>query len=176
MPSILGLVFTAFGIWYLFAAFRRRRLALEQRAALQTARKATGEGTQAGTDSSTTVSDLPRPNPSMQRFASGCAPVVALGIVMGALGVAAIALVMDGPRRIPIFDILSLLFFAGAFAFSLMMQTFHSSAFISADDSSSPQSSTDEPATEAPPKEEPTADRASTADHADTGRDTARQG
>ncbi|WP_201067898.1 MULTISPECIES: hypothetical protein [Thiorhodovibrio] len=79
----------------------------------------------------------------MQRFASGCAPVVALAVVMGALGVAAIALVMDGPRRISIFDILSLLFFAGAFAYSLMMQTFYSSAFTSAEDNPDTSSAQD---------------------------------
>ncbi|MBK5969883.1 hypothetical protein Thiosp_01828 [Thiorhodovibrio litoralis] len=144
MPSILGLVFTAFGIWYLFAAFRRRNEVLRQRTERQAAREVSDHGgSQQKLDPTTPADDAPRPNPSMQRFASGCAPVVALAVVMGALGVAAIALVMDGPRRISIFDILSLLFFAGAFAYSLMMQTFYSSAFTSAEDNPDTSSAQD---------------------------------
>jgi len=143
MPSILGILFTAFGIWFLFSAFRRRRLAFQQRAEMQASKQTSSQDGSEQPDSAS-AGESPRPNPSMQRFASGCAPVVALGMIMGALGVAAIALVMDGPRRISIFDILSLLFFAGTFAFSLMMQTFYSSAFIAAaEDSQDPSSSPD---------------------------------
>ncbi len=138
MPSFVGLGFTLIGAWFLFQAFRSRRAFEQLRAAKENSNQADGLVRQGAGDhpSNDDQSDTEsvvyqrRRNQELQKFGSGCAPIVAMGMVLMALGVAAIALIMnlaiDGPRRLSIFDILSLLFFAGAFAYSLLTRTYYS--------------------------------------------------
>lgn len=124
MPSVLGVLFMLFGAWFIYQAIRRRREALTQP-------KVDAESAPFSSNSE-----------KLQQFASGCAPIVAMGIVMAALGVSAVALIMNNSmevaRRIPILDILGLLFFAGAFAFSLLTQTYYSSAYYRSDEAPPP--------------------------------------
>ncbi|MBK1647859.1 hypothetical protein [Rhabdochromatium marinum] len=113
MPPVIGILFALVGAWFLYQAFQRRRY-------LRSLHSDSGSAS----SEQTPDSDAAPSNQRLQQFASGCAPVVAIGVLLLALAVAAIAFLMDGPRRISIVDILGLLFFAAAYAFSLMMRTY----------------------------------------------------
>ena len=139
MPPVIGILFALVGAWFLHQAFQRRRYLRRLHA-------------DSGSASSehTPDADAAPSNQRQQQLASGCAPVVAIGVLLLALAVAAIALLMDskGPAQLSIFDVLGLLFFAAAYAFSLMMRTYDNMTLMpaaqadkapaqSADDSSS---------------------------------------
>lgn len=126
MPPVVGILLSLFGVWFIHKALQRRRSVLalrDQQAAVDTAQE----------EASTDEEPAAKSGPSLQEFASGCAPVFAFGIVLMAVAVAGIAVLMDGLNRISIFDILGLLFFAGAYAFSMMMRTYYNSGGGSSD-------------------------------------------
>ncbi|WPL16277.1 hypothetical protein Thiowin_01230 [Thiorhodovibrio winogradskyi] len=162
MPTFVGLGFTLVGVWFLFQAFSSRREALERQAAEASTSQASGLTEHHHHDSpahdneaqnnqahdhqvvaealvdSQLTAEQHRHNRELQKFASGCAPVVAIGVVLMALGVSAIALMMnltmketmDRPGLLSIFDIVSILFFAGAFAYSLLTRTYYSTVAL----------------------------------------------
>jgi hypothetical protein len=150
MPSFIGLGFTLFGAWFLFQAFKARREAQSR----QQLTEVSAQG-HAQPDSAAHAQEVEaaatqrRRNRELQKFASGCAPIVAMGTVLMALGVAAVAVMMyatvDESRRLSIFDIVSLLFFAGAFAFSLLTRTYYSTQALTQDSIPMPPADSHDP-------------------------------
>ena len=106
----IGGVGFAAGGWVIYRAVQRQRY-LQQQRAHAAANDETHESL-AGAD--------------LRRFASGCVPVIAVGLIIMALGLSAVALLVDTRGALSPFDVLGFLFFVLAYVGTMVWRSVES--------------------------------------------------